>query len=111
VSAQTLADWVAMCEDKEKFVVSESKHRLALAKVLLLCADIGIISETMPVYVPWLKRLYDEESLNDKDLTIAGYVTGVRACVCVCMCVLAFVCCLVLGNTCVHTVNLQRTRL
>jgi hypothetical protein len=44
-----MADWNAMCADKSKFVASESKHRLALAKVLLLCADIGIVSETMQV--------------------------------------------------------------
>jgi hypothetical protein len=49
------------------------------------------------VYVPWLKRLFDEDVTNNKDVTMDGYVTGNCArmrvslcafvCVCVCVCV------------------------
>lgn len=61
-------------------------HRLALAKTLLLCADIGCVCEQTPIYCSWVKRLLQEtraatkpagEAVADKDLpTTVDFVGG-----------------------------------
>ena len=55
-----LEEWTEYCSSKDHFDRSDGRHRVALAKSLLLCADIGIVCESRSVYIPWLKRLFDE---------------------------------------------------
>lgn len=52
------------------------KCRLALYRVLLLMADIGIVAEKKPVYVAWVVRLFKEMSSSDEKLITFNYYQG-----------------------------------
>jgi hypothetical protein len=46
------------------FTFSSPSHRLTLTRVLLLCADIGCVSELFPNTLAWADRLYEESVLG-----------------------------------------------
>lgn len=74
--AKMTTEWEQCCTDVENYNIGEAAHRIALARALLLCADIGIVAERVEVYVPWLRRLYDEVKQMDSNTNMDGYYNG-----------------------------------
>ena len=63
-------------EDAGKEFEKNFPCRLAVYRVLLLCADIGIVCEQQNVYVMWVLRLFDEMSESDPNLVPKNFYGG-----------------------------------
>lgn len=59
-----------------RFRASKPEHQNSLARMVLLCADVGIVQEEWQTFVAWVQRLFDENHLVDEKLSPATFYPG-----------------------------------
>jgi len=59
-----------------KFRQNNSTHQCSLARMTLLCADIGIVQERFQTFVSWVHRLFEETLTIDAKLSVDNFYAG-----------------------------------
>jgi hypothetical protein len=59
-----------------RFRASKPEHQNSLARMVLLCADVGIVQEEWQTFVAWVQRLFDENHLVDEKISPATFYPG-----------------------------------